>query len=232
MSGTNLLKKNFLVRKFIIGRKGTQPFAIPESKERVSEQHAIVTIDDNGIWMLEDLDSSGNTYVYNSQGILVKVKKKRIDEFTKIVLADTTSMGYSFIAHHLIESDPENYRTEFLHTINKYKGIKQKYNELEEKMKTRRVFLNLVPPVVSAVLALGTRVVFSNNPNIIYMIIGMMSVVTGLLSTLINLYVNKDTSLRDYATRMQKVITCPKCGRPLSEYDINNQICPVCKAHA
>lgn len=220
------------MQQFIIGKKGTQPFNIPESKERVCDKHAVVTIDDNGMWTIEDVESSTGTYVYNSKGALVKIKKKQIGEFTKIVLTDTTSMGYSFIAHHLIEKDPENYRTEFAHVINEYKEAKREYQAIEEKLKQRRILLSLVPVLTSCVFGIVMRMIFHDNPNIIYMIIGMMSAVTALLNVIVTTFANKDNSLKEYAQRIQRMTTCPKCNRPLTEYDINNQICPVCKAHA
>lgn len=220
------------MRQFVIGKKGTQPFSIPESKERVCDEHAIVTLDDNGIWTIEDIPSSNGTFIYNSQGILLKVKKKQITEFTKIVLTDTTSMGFSFIAHHLLEQDPNNYRLEFAHVVNEAKEVKQKYAEIEEKVKQRRVYLSLIPVMASCIFGIVMRFIFHDNPNIIFMVIGMMSAVTALLNVLVTAYANKDNSLKEYAVRMQHIITCPKCNRPLTDYDINNQICPICKAHA
>ena len=49
------------MKEFIIGKEGTQKFLIPLTKTRVSRQHARITIDDNGVWTLEDLNSTNGT---------------------------------------------------------------------------------------------------------------------------------------------------------------------------
>ena len=45
----------------IIGKVGTQKFAI--NGERVSRQHAKITVTDSGLWILEDLNSTNGTYI-------------------------------------------------------------------------------------------------------------------------------------------------------------------------
>ena len=65
---------------FIIGRSGNQPFKI--TADSVSNEHARVTIDDNGVWTLEDLDSPNGTYIRNASGEFNQVYKKIISEDT------------------------------------------------------------------------------------------------------------------------------------------------------
>ena len=218
-------------RTFDIGRKGNQNFPIA-GKEKVSDLHARITIDDDGVWMLEDHGSVNGTYIVNSKGDLVQVRKKRITEFTRVVLADTTAMGFSFFPHHLIEQDPKDYRTEFQHVVRQYMEMKEERARLEEQIKLRRVRMSLLPVLASCVLGVLLRVVFHDNPNITFLIIGMMSAVTASLNVLITWYNNKDQSMKEFAGRMQRLVMCPHCGRLLSDYDMTNQICPFCKAHA
>ena len=90
----------------IIGKEGTQRFAINGS--RVSRQHAKITVTDSGQWILEDLNSTNGTYIINENDELVQIKRVNITEFTRIVLADQTSMGFTFYAHHVLEEDPKN----------------------------------------------------------------------------------------------------------------------------
>lgn len=105
------------MKEFIIGKEGTQKFLIPLTKTRVSRQHARITIDDNGVWTLEDLNSTNGTFIIDDEGELRQIRRMVIGEFTRIVLADQTQMGFSFIAHHVIEDDPNDYRAEFRHVL-------------------------------------------------------------------------------------------------------------------
>lgn len=219
------------MKVFDIGRKGNQNFSL-ENKEKVNDLHARVTVDDNGDWTIEDLSSVNGTFVVNEQGELVEVKRKRIDEYTRIVLADTSLSGASFYAHHLIEKDGEDYQREFQYIIRAYNSLSAEKDEAVENMKQRRMLLSLVPVLTSSFLGVLTRVVFRNNPNVIYIIIGMMSAVTASLNVLITWYNNRDKSLDIYKQRMQYVMMCPHCGRQLTDFDIKNQQCPICKVHA
>ena len=103
------------MKEVIIGKEGTQKFAINAS--RVSRQHAKITILDNGQWILEDLNSTNGTYIIDENDELVQIKRMNITEFTRIVLADQTSMGFTFYAHHVLEDDPANYQQEFRHVL-------------------------------------------------------------------------------------------------------------------
>ena len=49
------------MKQFILGTEGNQPFEIKQ--KGVSHQHARVTIGDNGVWTLEDLNSTNGTFV-------------------------------------------------------------------------------------------------------------------------------------------------------------------------
>lgn len=219
------------MRVFDIGRKGNQNFSL-ENKEKVNDLHARVTIDDNGVWTIEDLSSLNGTFIINEQGELVEVRRKRIDEYTRIVLADTSFTGASFYAHHLIERDGNDYRHEFHHIVKEYNRLSNEMEKKVESIKQRRMLLSLVPVLTSCVLGILARVVLSDNPNIIYIIIGMMSAVTASLNVLITWYNNRDKSLDRFKLRMRYIMMCPHCGRQLTDFDVKNQQCPVCKVHA
>ena len=83
------------MKEVIIGKEGTQKFAI--NAPRVSRQHAKITILDSGQWILEDLNSTNGTYIIYENDELVQIKRINITEFTRIVLADQTSMGLRFM---------------------------------------------------------------------------------------------------------------------------------------
>lgn len=219
------------MKVFDIGRKGNQNFSL-ENKEKVNDLHARITIDDNGIWMLEDLGSVNGTYIVNENGELTEVKRKQIDEYTCVVLADISFSGAAFYAHHLLEEDGEDYRREFHYIVKKYNKLVREKEELTESIKQRRMLLSLVPVFSSCLLGIFTRVIFRDSPNVIYIIIGMMSAITASLNVLMAWYTNRDKTLEKFKTRMQYVMMCPHCGRQLTEFDIKNQQCPVCKVHA
>lgn len=219
-----------MAQTFDIGRRGNQNFPI-KGREKVSDLHARITIDNDGVWTLEDLDSVNGTYIVNARGDMVQIRKKRITEFTRVVLADTTAMGFSFFPHHLTVEDPKDYRAEFRHIIRRYHEMKAERAALEESIKLRRVRTSLLPVVVSCVTGIGLRTAFHDSPNITFLIIGIMSAVTASLNVLVTWYNNKDQSMKEFNTRLQRTVMCPHCGRLLSDYDLTNQICPFCKAH-
>ena len=105
------------MKEFIIGKEGEQKFKISEKRNKVSRKHCKITIDDNGQWYVDDLDSTNGTYIINEEGEIVQVRHYPITEFTRIILADQTPFGFSFIAHHVLEEDPFNYRKEFIHLL-------------------------------------------------------------------------------------------------------------------
>lgn len=214
-----------------IGRKGNQNFPL-DKKEKVNDLHARLIISDDGVWTLEDLGSLNGTFIITENGEQVEVRKKQITEYTRIILADTSVMGASFFAHHLLEPDPDDYRREFRHLVKQYERISRQKEEMEERLKQRRMFLSIVPAVSSSLLGVAARLMFSKSSNVIYIIIGMMSGVTALLNMVITWYNNRDKSLKVFSTRMQNLLVCPRCGLPLTDYNVQTQQCPACKVHA
>lgn len=219
------------MRVYNIGRKGNQNFPL-DKKEKVNDIHARLVISDDGVWTLEDLGSLNGTYIITENGEQVEVRKKQITEYTRIILADTSVMGSSFFAHHLLEQDPDDYRKEFRHLVEQYERISRQKGEMEERIKQRRMVLSILPAVTSSALGVSARLVFSNSSNIVYIVIGMMSGVTALLNMLITWYNNRDKSLKVFSMRMQNLLVCPRCGFPLTDYNLQAQQCPACKAHA
>lgn len=96
--------------KIIIGKQGDQKFPIKNAG--VSRQHASITIE-GGHWILEDLDSTNGTFVRDDNGLYQRVSRVEIKEDTMVRLGDESSNGYAFMAHHVVEDDPENYAYEF-----------------------------------------------------------------------------------------------------------------------
>lgn len=220
-----------LMKVYNIGRKGNQNFPL-DKKEKVNDLHARLVVSDDGVWTLEDLGSLNGTFIITENGEQVEVRKKQITEFTRIVLADTSVMGASFFAHHLVEHDPDDYRKEFRHLVRQHGIVSRQKAAMEESIKQRRMFLSILPAVTSSFMGVSARLLFGNSSNIVYIIIGMMSAVTAVLNMVIAWYNNRDKSLKVFSMRMQNLLLCPRCGFPLSDYNLQSQQCPACKAHA
>ena len=60
------------------------------------------------------------------------------------------------------------------------------------------------------------------------MSIRMAMLVPAMLSNL--LFISVMSKPKELLEVRKLTVICPKCGRPLSEYDLNNRRCTICKA--
>ena len=217
------------MREFIIGKEGNQLFPIPKSKTRVSRRHARITIDDNGVWMLEDLDSTNGTFAIGDDGEMRQVKRMAITEFTRVVLADQTQMGFSFVAHHVLEADPNDYRAEFRHVIAIHDRALSEKKSIDAKMK-RKGYLRFMPSIITALIGLGLTLSLPVQQKVYGL--SVTAVFTALLTTLINVYLGNDKSMKRFSEHYGNLLRCPRCGRVLTENEFQSQMCSACKAHA
>lgn len=217
------------MKEYIIGKEGTQTFPIAQSKTRVSRRHARITIDDNGVWMLEDLNSTNGTFAIGEDGEMRQVKRMEITEFTRVVLADQTQMGFSFIAHHVIEPDPNDYRMEFRHVMAIHDRALSEKSSIEAKIK-RKGYLRFMPSIITAVIGLGLTLCLPVQQKVYGL--SVTAVFTALMTTLINVYLGNDKSLKRFSEHYSNLLRCPRCGRVLNENEFHSQMCAVCKAHA
>lgn len=211
-----------MAHTFIIGRGGNQPFKI--TADSVSTEHARVTIDDNGVWTIEDLDSANGTYIRNTDGEFNQVFKKTIDEDTIIRLGRGGHHGHVFTAHQLV-STPGDYSYEF----RQLKKALVHQSELEAKLQAKAERNGWISKcagmgAVALCALLGSIDGISIDPNTRYVLIASAPILVGLL------FRNDNNALKQLRQKRQKLIVCPKCGRPLSEFDVENMICPACKA--
>lgn len=213
--------------EYIIGKEGTQRFPIKNS--RVSRQHARLTITDDGKWILEDLNSTNGTYILNDNNELVQIKRLEISEFTKIVLADQTAMGYTFFAHHVIEEDPNDYRTEFRYVMQIHDAAIQEKQMLDKKSKNKKL-IKYLPSILSSAIGLILTLLLPMEQKILA--VSATAVVTALLTTYINMKADNNDELKHFSNKYLQKLTCPKCGKLLNESEFNNQMCAACKAHA
>ena len=87
------------MKTILLGKSGDQPFDIEQ--QGVSREHARLTIDDDGQWVLNDLDSSNGTYIRNENGDWERISKKKITPSTFICLGPDNANGCKFFARHV-----------------------------------------------------------------------------------------------------------------------------------
>lgn len=212
------------MKEFIIGRTGNQPFKIVA--KGVSSEHARITIDDSGLWMLEDLrGTAGNgTYIRDDNGNFTQVLKTPITEQTIIRLASFSDFGhnsFTFMAHHVLVTDPNDYSYELNCVYQLREKLKLQESAIDESIIKSRYysiiapiagfFISCVPPFNSSMMTVRLAMVI---PPVIISIRNFK--LQGKMKELMK--IRKST------------IVCPKCGVSMSDYDVDNRQCSRCKA--
>ena len=217
------------MKQYILGRDGTQLFKIPENRIRVSHRHAKLTVNDDGRWILEDLNSGNGTYIITDDGELMKVKHMVIGEITRIILGDQTTMGFTFIAHHVLEDDPNDYRTEFRHVLDIYKKALTEKAAIDEKTR-RKANLRFIPSIISAVT--GLALTFALPQDMKPYGVSFTMLITALLTVYFNKMATNNKELQKFNAIYSKKLTCPCCGKLITDAEYKNQMCAACKTRA
>jgi hypothetical protein len=205
---------------FIVGRNGNQPFKI--MSDAVSAEHARITHLDNGEWYVEDLkgDTGNGTFTKNSDGDFIQIYNKKVDENTIIRLGKGGHHSYLFMIHHLLE-DPDDYEYEFKLLREQHRELHEKLLKVQRKNKIILTAQRIIGPIVSVLilsLGLGSGI-----------LMGLLRASVTLVLFLVIFKPDKK-GLLDVQQRMKKLITCPKCGKTLSEHELQNRICLSCHA--
>jgi len=203
-----------------IGRKGNQPF--PIQKEAVSQEHARLTIDDTGQWTLEDLNSTNGTYVRNDEtGDFERIARKQIQEDTVIRLGNGGRFNEQvFMAHHLLEKNPDEYGWELNHVIQLYETrIKTALDALYAKNSKREVF-----SIIGTIGGLALSFLVKD-----LMLMRLCMALPPLIVTL--LFMGTGGKMKKVQELRNKIIVCPKCNRQLSDQEIKDRCCAKCQAH-
>ena len=117
------------MEKFIIGRKGNQPF--PITGKNVSHEHCELTCDGDA-WTLRDLGSRHGTFIQDGKnGKLTPVGGTaiNIDPFTLICLGDVSVEGCTFYAYNLVH--PGKYAPIFTYLSEKNDEFNHRGDRLE-----------------------------------------------------------------------------------------------------
>ena len=210
------------MQSIIIGKEGNQPF--PIANAGVSRQHARINIDGNR-WTLEDLNSTNGTFMRDADGQYHRISRIEITEDTVIRLGDESVNGFAFMAHHAIEPDPTNYAYEFMRLSAWRDEFRHERRRCEKTQRMR----SLVGILISLfVIILSFMPFIEDVPNMQLMVLR----VGALLPPLYNFFASGKNRMQAIYERQQRILVCPRCGRPLTDYEITKQACMTCKARS
>lgn len=213
---------------FTLGRKGDQPFEISLACSYVHGEHARLTVDTDGNdWYLEDLkEGRGNgVFVRDDEGCFRRIIACRIRPTDIVRLGPEDAGSFTFMAHHVLA--PEDYKFEFTYL----RSLEQRLAEREARQATTIKNHNrntILAPVGLAAVTMLVRLFVPIDPGVLIAITaGVTAIPTGILRYM---YRNDADKLRNIKALRSRLIVCPKCGRPLSEYDLRLARCSACKA--
>lgn len=219
-----------MVQEYLIGRCPDSSVKIPGDRTAVSTKHLKIYVDDSGQWKLEDLGSSNGTYIKDEEGHFQQIYTKVITEDTVIRLGGQGHNSFTFWAHQAVEPE-ENYAYEF----GRLKKLLAKQQEEEEELEKHNS-RNMTIVKLSSPLALGLCVIaqvaiprLGQDPNLnLWISRGVMGIAPFIMGVFFGINTKQAKSLRQ---KRQRVLVCPKCSFPISEFDIQNRQCSRCKAH-
>lgn len=212
------------MKTIILGREGNQPFPIKKDSDGVSRQHAKITITDNQVWYIEDLDSSNGTYIRNEDtGELKPVTgKKRISPMTFICLGPDNSRGCCFFAKQADQYGDYTEEREYL--VSKMKDLDSQLENVEQMSKN----LTLVKTVLPFAL-FGVSMLIIPGEGTIQMLIKMAA--SAIPSALIQIFYNDKTKKKEIKEMRERFSHCPNpcCSNKQTSKEILNLRCSKCK---
>lgn len=211
---------------------GNNVYIVPEDCSTVSSPHAKLTIHNNGVWQLEDLNSKNGTYVRNTEGEYERVFNVQITPDTIIRFGVAGHMSHSCWACHIkswYEGNKDNYFYEF----DRIQQMAAKYNEavsrqeaINERHNWIATFSSMGGMVIFMIIsAFSKKDGISSNDMILRMMI------MSALPPLVKACFSKDgKKLKALRLKRAALLTCPKCFMPLTDIEIENRKCNKCKA--
>lgn len=211
---------------------GNNVYIVPEDCSTVSSPQAKLTIYDNGVWVLEDLNSKNGTYVRNADGEYERVFNMQITPDTIIRFGVAGHMSHMCWACH-IKSWYEGSKDNYFYEFNRIQQMSVKYNEAVAKQEAIMERHNWIASfagfgglIIFMVITLcqGDDSISGNN-----MLLRMM--IMSSLPPLVKACFSKDgKKLKRLRQMRTAILTCPRCGMPLSDAEIENRRCGKCKA--
>lgn len=212
------------MQEIIIGRLGNQPFKIEDSCAWVHREHAKIIINDFNQWIIEDLkNGEGNgVYVRNDKGVFEKVLRQPISPEATIRLGKEGTQSYTFMAQKVLSQNATGYSAEFRAVKRLSAELHEEEERLEEKLRKHNMIKSVVPSIGMALLMLPMDKI--GNPLWLRGLIGVLTIIC-LWS-----FRKDPDKMKKLRLKKENLLVCPKCGRPLSKYDIKMCQCSYCKA--
>ena len=209
---------------YVIGRTGNQPFKI--ASESVHGEHAKITITEHGKWILEDLkgENGNGTYIQDEYGEFHRVYRVSITPDTIIRLANGGHRSYTFMAHRVLASE-NDFSYEFKVLSRMYKKL-QEQEKINESMNVRNRWIERFSTFITLVSCCIIEKITNSDwiGNLKMPLMMFAPTLAGLLLP------NGNVRIKRLKEQRLKTIVCPGCGRPLSDFDVNNMKCSICKA--
>lgn len=213
---------------FTIGRNGNQPFDIPATLTRVHGEHARIDIDDDGTWRIKDLKKlrEGNgVYVRNEDGDFKRVTSGVIKPTDMVRLGPQGPHSYTFMAHRVLNNpeSPNDFSYEFRYMRHLHGKLKTAEEE-REAINLKHSKISKWAPLAGFALSM----LIPGSSTLAMMGIRLAILAPGLVVG--QLFFKDPQKLKAIRQKRQKLVVCPNCGRPLSDYDISNLRCSACRA--
>lgn len=213
---------------YIVGRTGNQPFEIEPTRLYVHGQHARLTVDtDSQDWYIEDLkgDGGNGVFIRDSNGDFRRVMACRIRPTDIVRLGPENANSFTFMAHHALS--PDNYNYEFAYNRALERKIQKQEAEITATIKKHNLN-TIIAPIIFVTLSMLIRIFV---PMETTTLMGIAVAVTAIPPAILRFIYRGDAEkLKAIKSRRAKLIQCPKCWRPLSDYDLRNGRCSACKA--
>lgn len=205
------------MKQIILGTEGNQPFKI--TQQGVSRQHARITIGDDDVWTLEDLNSTNGTFIRNEIGEMRRVGTLEITPMTFICLGPSNANGCSFYATHLVNPD------DFIKEFQYLNQLEDKFDVQEEHTDKMARTIRMLIAIVSFIALVGSFLV-SHGP----FQVGLLRVGTAV-SLLSTIFFNPNEKKKKLQAEREKFHTCPnpKCSHIMKSREIRMMQCAKCK---
>lgn len=216
------------MKEIIIGKEGNQPFQFTPIQTRVSRRHARLVLNDNGLMVLEDLDSSNGTFVRNEAGDFMRISQVTVKEDTYICLGPNDASGCKFYVRQLFT--PGSYSSDF----QQLDDIRERLSEEDEKIDKTSRNIRILVAYVSLATLFGSFVL----PDVIHIAgndikLQMLCLRIGtIVSIFSSAFYNPMKAKKETANKRKKYYICPnpQCSKRLSEGEIEDRRCMKCGA--
>lgn len=217
-------------QQYIVGRCKESAIAIPADKVSVSTRHAVITVDDAGVWHIEDQNSANGTYIRDDEsGEFQRVYSKVIRPNTIVRLGPQGHSSFTFMANR-VERPDDSYEYEFMHLKNMLARQVEAEEEQERRNARNMKIVKAASPVAMGLCIAAQYAIpaIKNDSELnLWLSRGSMA----LAPIIVGIFFGIDTrALKQLKQRRLKVLTCPRCNYPISEFDIQNMQCSRCKA--